>query len=61
MEEFEKQFIYSCNTTLVQEAKKLCEDILVIIGEQEEMLKKKLQSTVVIFLIIYQMELKIQS
>ena len=41
MEDLEKQFITSSNTTLVKEAKKLCEDILVMIGEKEEMLKRK--------------------
>ena len=41
MEDLEKQFITSSNTTLVQEAKKLCEDILVMIGEKEEMLLRK--------------------
>ena len=41
MEDLEKQFITSSNTTLVKEAKKLCEDILVMIGEKEEMIKRK--------------------
>ena len=41
MEDLEKQFITSSNTTLTQEAKKLCEDILVVIGEQDEMLLDK--------------------
>ena len=41
MEDLEKQFITSFNTTLVQEAKKICEDILVMIGEKDEMLKRK--------------------
>lgn len=41
MEDLETQFITSYNTTLVQEAKKICEDILVMIGEKDEMLKRK--------------------
>ena len=41
MEDLEKQFITSCNTTLIQEAKEICEDILVMIGEQDEMLMEK--------------------
>ena len=41
MEDLEKQFITSSNTTLVKEAKKLCEDILVMIGEQDEMIMDK--------------------
>ena len=41
MADIEKQFITSCNTTLTQEAKKICEDILVMIGEQDEMLIEK--------------------
>ena len=41
MEEIKKQFITSCNTTLIQEAKEICEDILVMIGEQDEMLMEK--------------------
>ena len=41
MEDLEKQFITSSNTTLVQEAKKLCEEILVYIGEKDEMITEK--------------------
>ena len=41
MEDNLKQFISSCNNILTQEAKKICEDILVMIGEQDEMLLEK--------------------
>ena len=41
MEDIKKQFITSCLSTLTKEAKKICEDILVMIGEQDEMLMSK--------------------
>ena len=41
MEDLEKQFITSSQSNLVQEAKKICENILVMIGEQDEMLMDK--------------------
>ena len=41
MEDLEKQFITSSQSTLVQEAKKICKDILVMIGEKDEMLMDK--------------------
>ena len=50
MEDVEKQFITSYNTILTQEAKKLCEDILVMIGEKEEMLKRKAEVFALCFL-----------
>ena len=61
MEDLEKQFITSFNNYLTQEAKKLCEDILVMIGEQDEMLKKKQKFLLYVFLILNQMELKLQN
>ena len=41
MEDIENQFISSCKSTLTQEGKKICEDILVMIGEKDKMLMDK--------------------
>ena len=41
MEDSEKQFITSCKSTLTQEAKEICEDILIFRGLQDEMLIDK--------------------
>ena len=41
MEDLEKQFITSCVSTLTQEGKEICEDILIFIGLQDEMLIDK--------------------
>ena len=36
MEQFEKDFITSCETLLVEEGNKLCEEVLVFLDEDEE-------------------------
>ena len=41
MEDLEKQFITSCQSILKQEGKEICEEILVMIGEKDEMMMKK--------------------
>ena len=41
MEKLEKQFITSCQSTLTQEGKEICEEILVMIGEKDEMMLEK--------------------
>ena len=41
MEDLEKQFITSCQSTLTQEGKEICEKVLVMIGEQDEMMMNK--------------------
>ena len=41
MEDFTKKFITSCKSTLTQEGKEICEHILIVIGEQDEMLIRK--------------------
>lgn len=41
MEQLEKQFITSCQSILTQEGKEICEEILVMIGDQDELMMKK--------------------
>ena len=41
MEDLEKQFITSCQSILTQEGKEICEEILVMIGDQDELMMKK--------------------
>ena len=41
MEDLEKQFITSCQSILKQEGKEICEEILVMIGEKDEMVLEK--------------------
>ena len=41
MEDFEKQFITSCQSILTQEGKEICQEILVMIGEKDEMKRMK--------------------
>ena len=41
MEDLEKQFITSCQSILTQEGKEICEKILVMIGDQDELMMKK--------------------
>ena len=41
MEDLEKQFITSCQSILTQEGKEICEEVLVIIGYQDELIMKK--------------------
>ena len=41
MEDLEKDFINSCKSTLKQEGKEICEDILIFVGLQDEMLIDK--------------------
>ena len=37
MEDLEKQFITSCQSILLKEGKEICEEILVMMGEKDEM------------------------
>ena len=41
MEDLEKQFITSCVSTLTQEGKEICEEVLVMIGEKDEMMMEE--------------------
>ena len=41
MEDLEKQFITSCQSILTQQGKEICKEILVMIGEKDEMMMKK--------------------
>lgn len=41
MEDLEKQFITSFQSILTQEGKEICEEILVMIGEKDEMMLEK--------------------
>ena len=41
MEDLEKQFIESCESTLLKEGKEICEEVLVMIGEQDKMEMEK--------------------
>ena len=41
MEQFEKDFITSCETLLIEEGNKLCEEVLVFLDEDEEFLIEK--------------------
>ena len=41
MEDLEKQFITSCQSILAQEGKEICEEVLVMIGVQDELMMKK--------------------
>ena len=41
MEDLEKQFITSCISTLNTEGKEICEEVLVMIGEKDEMMMEK--------------------
>ena len=41
MEDIEKQFITSCQSILTQEGKEICEEILVMIGEKDEMKREQ--------------------
>ena len=41
MEKLEEQFITSCQSILTQEGKEICEEVLVMIGEKDEMMMKK--------------------
>ena len=41
MEKLEEQFITSCQSLLTQEGKEICKEVLVMIGEKDEMMMKK--------------------
>ena len=41
MEDLEKQFITSCQSILLKEGKEICEEVLVMIGEKDEMMMEK--------------------
>ena len=41
MEKLEEQFITSCQSLLVKEGKEICKEVLVMIGEKDEMMMKK--------------------
>ena len=50
MEDLEKQFITSCQSFLTDKAKEVCEEILVFIGEKDEMKRKKAEAFCEFFL-----------
>ena len=41
MEDLEKQFTTSCQSILKQKGKEICEEILVMIGEKDELMMEK--------------------
>ena len=41
MEDLQKQFITSFQSILTQEGKEICKEVLVMIGEQDELMMKK--------------------
>ena len=41
MEDLEKQFITSLQSILTQEGKEICEEVLVMIGEKDELMMEK--------------------
>ena len=41
MEDLKKQFITSCQSILTQEGKEICEEVLVMIGGQDELMMQK--------------------
>ena len=43
MEQLEKQFITSFQSVLLKEGKEICEQILAMIGEKDEMVLEKLE------------------
>ena len=51
MEDLEKQFITSCQSILTQEGKEICEEILVMIGEKDELMMEKAKAFCEFFLI----------
>ena len=50
MEDLEKQFITSCQSILKQEGKEICEEILVMIGEKDELMMEKAKAFCEFFL-----------
>ena len=50
MEDLEKQFITSCQSILLKEGKEICEEILVMIGEKDEMVLEKAKAFCVFFM-----------
>ena len=50
MGDLEKQFITSCQSILAQEGKEICEEILVMIGEKDEMMMEKAKAFCEFFL-----------
>ena len=50
MEDLEKQFITSCKSLLTQEGKEICEEVLVMIGEKDEMMMEKAKAFCEFFL-----------
>ena len=50
MEDLEKQFITSCQSILTQEGKEICEEVLVMIGEKDEMMMEKAKAFCEFFL-----------
>ena len=50
MEDLEKQFITSCQSFLKQEGKEICEEILVMIGEKDELMMEKAKAFCEFFL-----------
>ena len=50
MEDLQKQFIFFCQSNLAKEGKEICEEILVMIGEKEEMMMEKAKAFCEFFL-----------
>ena len=50
MEQIEKDFINSCQSILTQEGKEICEEVLVMIGEKDEMMMEKAKAFCKFFL-----------
>ena len=50
MEDLEKQFITSCQSILTQEGKEICEEVLVMVGEKDEMVLEKAKAFCEFFL-----------
>ena len=50
MEQIEKQFITSCQSILTQEGKEICEEVLVMIGDKDELMLEKAKAFCEFFL-----------
>ena len=52
MEDLEKQFITSFQSILTQEGKEICEEVLVMLGEKDEMVLEKAKAFCEFFLFL---------
>ena len=50
MEDLEKQFITSCQSILLKEGKEICEEVLVMIGDKDELMLEKAKAFCEFFL-----------